>query len=134
MRTSSFSIRFQAVRMLDDTSNSVLDDIVDSLDSWSQRLLDIESKLKKTQTIREKVVDSLKRQVLDGLISESDSFELEYTTDLWLNLYKTYLCKCAGTDYTDRDVLHYLIELYTLKQISKEFFIQVALQLCPRGK
>lgn len=119
--------------MLDDTSNSVLDDIVDSLDSWSQRLLDIESKLKKTQTIREKVVDSLKRQVLDGLISESDSFELEYTTDLWLNLYKTYLCKCAGTDYTDRDVLHYLIELYTLKQISKEFFIQVALQLCPRG-
>ena len=119
--------------MVDDTDNSVLEDIVDSLDSWSQRLLDIESKLKKTQTIREKVVDSLKRQVLDGLISESDSFELEYTTDLWLNLYKTYLCKSAGTDYTERDVLHYLIELYTLKQISKEFFIQVALQLCLRG-
>ena len=76
------------------------------------------------------MLQSLKRQVLDGLITEQDSIELEYTADLWLNLYRTYLCKCVGADFSDRDVLTYLIELYTLKQISKEFFIQVALQLC----
>ena len=79
--------------MADEASNNVLGDIGEAINSWSQRLLDIESRLKKTQTIQEKVANSLKRQVLDGLISESDSYELEYTTDLWLSLYKAYLCK-----------------------------------------
>lgn len=111
-------------------SSGILIDIVDALDLWTQQLLDVESGLMKTQNIRENIINSLKRQVLDGLISESDSFELQYTTDLWLNLHKAYLCKCVGTDFSDQDVLHYLIELYTVKQISKEFLIQVLLELC----
>ncbi len=84
-------------------SSGVLNDIVDALDLWTQQLLDVESGLLKIQNIRENIVNSLKRQVLDGLISESKSFELEYTTDLWLNLHKSYLCKYAGTDFADQD-------------------------------
>ena len=114
------------------SGSSVLEDIVDAIDLWTQQLLDAESRLKKTQNIRENVANSLQRQVLDGLISESDSFELEYTTDLWLNLHKSFLCKCVGADFSDRDVLHYLVELYTLKQISKELFTQIVLELCRR--
>ena len=110
--------------------DEVLGDIVNALESWTDRIVDAESRIKKTQDIRKSVLDSLHRQVLDGLISEQDSIELEYTCDLWVNLYKTFLCKSSGADFSDRDVLTYLLELYSLKQISKKFFIDIALELC----
>ena len=110
--------------------DEVLGDIVNALESWTDRIVDAESRIKKTQDIRKSVLDSLHRQVLDGLISEQDSIELEYTCDLWVNLYKTFLCKSSGIDFSDRDVLTYLLELYSLKQISKKFFIDIALELC----
>ena len=109
---------------------SVLENIIDGLNLWTEKILDVEERLKKTTDLRKSVLDSLNRQVLDGLLSEQDSIELEYTCGLWLNLYKSFLCRTAGADFVDRDVLTYLLELYTLKQISKEFFIQVALQIC----
>ena len=110
--------------------DNVLSDIVIALDSWTEQIIDAESRIKKTQDIRKSVLDSLNRQVLDGLISEQDSIELEYICDLWINLYKSFLCKSSGADFADRDVLTYLLELYTLKQISKKFFINIALELC----
>ena len=110
--------------------DDVLSDIVVALESWTDRIVDAESRIKKTQDIRKDVQDSLNRQVLDGLISEQDSIELEYTCNLWINLYKTFLLKSAGVEFSDQDVLTYLLELYSLKQISKKFFINVALELC----
>ena len=109
---------------------TVLKDIVIALDSWTEKIIDAESRIKKTQDIRKSVLDSLNRQVLDGVISEQDSIELEYICDLWINLYKSFLCKSSGADFADRDVLIYLLELYTLKQISKHFVINIALELC----
>ena len=111
-------------------TESVLKDIVIALDSWTEQIIDVESRIKKTQDKRKSVLDSLNRQVLDGLISEQDSIELEYICDLWINLYKSFLCKSSGADFADRDVLTYLLELYTLKQISKNFVINIALELC----
>ena len=109
---------------------AVLNDIIIALNSWTEQIIDIESRIKKTQDIRKSVLDSLNRQVLDGLISEQDSIELEYICDLWLNLYRSFLCKSSGADFGDRDVLTYLLELYSLKQISKNFFINLTLELC----
>ena len=109
---------------------SVLENIIDGLNSWTEKILDVEERLKKTKDIRQSVLNSLNRQVLDGFISEQDSIELEHTYDLWLNLYKSCLCKSAGADFADRDVLTYLLELYTLKQITKEFYISATLELC----
>ncbi len=109
---------------------SVLESIIDGLNSWTEKILNVEDRLKKTKDIRQSVLNSLNRQVLDGLISKKDSIELEYTWDLWLNLYKSCLCKTAGADFTDRDVLMNLLELYTLKQITKEFYISATLELC----
>ena len=108
----------------------VLSDIVIALESWTDRIVDTESRIKKTQDLRKSVLDSLNRQVLDGLISESDSRELLYTCDLWINLYKSFLLKFAGVEFSDQDVLTYLLELFYLKQISKNFFISIALELC----
>ena len=71
--------------------DDVLSDIVIALESWTDRIVDVESRIKKTQDIRKSVLDSLNRQVLDGLISEQDSIELEYTSNLWINLHKSFL-------------------------------------------
>ena len=109
---------------------NVLTDIVIALNSWTAQIIDAESRIKKTLDIRKSVLDSLNRQVLDGLISEQDSIELEYICDLWINLYTSFLCTSSGAEFTDRDVLTYLLELYSLKQISKNFFINIALELC----
>ena len=109
---------------------TVLTDIVIALNSWTAQIIDAESRIKKTLDIRKSVLDSLNRQVLDGLISEQDSIELEYICDLWINLYTSFLCTSSGAEFTDRDVLTYLLELYSLKQISKNFFINIALELC----
>jgi hypothetical protein len=122
---SSFVTNYCGRRM-----NKILEDIVDNLNAWTERIVDVEERLKKSTDIRKSVVDSLNRQVLDGLISEQDSIELEYICDLWVNLYKSVLCKTVGADFSDRDVLTYLLELYTLDQISKKFFIDTALELC----
>ena len=40
------------------------------------------------------------------------------------------LGKKYGADFNDCDVLFYLFELFLLKQITKPFFIRVALELC----
>ena len=53
--------------------DNVLSDIVIALDSWTERIIDAESRIKETQDIRKSVLDSLNRQVLDGLISEQDA-------------------------------------------------------------
>ena len=110
--------------------DDVLSDIVIALESWTDQIIDVESRIKKTQDIRQRVHDSLNRQVLDGLISEQDSIDLLYTCDLWINLYKSFLLKSAGVEFSDQDVLTHLLELFSLKQISKKFFINIALELC----
>ena len=109
---------------------SVLESIIDGLNSWIEKILDVEERLKKTKDIRQSILDSLNRQVLDGLISDQDSIELIHICNLWLNLYNSCLHKSKGADFADRDVLTYLLELYTLKQITKEFYISAAFELC----
>ena len=58
--------------------DDVLSDIVVALESWTDRIVDTESRIKKTQDLRKSVLDSLNRQVLDGLVSESASRESCY--------------------------------------------------------
>ena len=109
---------------------NVLENIIDGLNSWTEKILDVEARLKKTKDLRTRIIDSLNRQVLDGFISEQDSIELEHTCDLWINLYYSCLSKSVGADFADRDVLTYLLEFYSLKQITKEFFIDATLEIC----
>ena len=111
------------------STSTILEDISQALDNWSHRILDVETKVKRVTDFRETIVADLHRKIQDGVISEQDSLEFEYITDLWANLYKSFLCRSAGTDFTDHDVVTYLIKLYGLKQISKELFVQIVLDL-----
>ena len=109
---------------------NILETIVDGLNSWTEQILDIEERLEKITDIRKSVLDSLKRQVLDGLISELNAIELERTCDIWIRLHNSFLCKIAGVEGLDRDVLEDLLELFTLKQISKKFYLDTLSVLC----
>ena len=112
----------------------ILEDIVQALDSWTQRILVLEIDLQRNSNIKNDITDCLQRQVLDGLIRREDAKEFEYVLDLWTNLHRAYSCKQIGADFADQDVLSYLLELFSLKQISKTFFIRVALELLCRVK
>ena len=111
------------------TWNNIVDNILDALENWAHRILDSESIFNWTATLNQKISDSLHRQLLDGFISDQDVRELEYVCDLWTKLLVSLNCRLSGCEFSNRNVLSYLLELYTLKQISKELFIETALQL-----
>ena len=108
----------------------VLEDIVQALHSWTNRILVLEGDLRSNSNLKRSVTDCLQGQVLDGLIKQQDANELQYILNLWINLHRAYSCKQIGADFADQEVLSNLLELYSLKQISKSFFIRVALELC----
>lgn len=124
LEISSFASDSRADRM------SILEDITQALDTWSQQLLDVEIKIKRVNDLRENLVGDLRRNVQEGVISEQDFQEFEYVADLWINLYKSVLCRSAGAEFSDRDIIFYLFELYGLKQITKEGFTEFLLQIC----
>lgn len=108
---------------------TVLQKIFDALESWAEQILDFEEKSRRSTDIRKDVFNSLNRQVLDGFISEQHSKELQYTCDLWLNLYEAFLCKFSGESFSHYNVLMYLINLYSLNRITKDFFIDIVMEL-----
>ena len=113
------------------SSSIILEKILGALDAYSQHLLfDVEIKIRRVEDSYENLIVDLQRKVDTGVISEQDSIEFGYIADLWLNLYKSFTCRSAGATFADRDVINYLIELYEVKQISKELFVEIALTLC----
>ena len=61
-------------------------------------------------------------------MSKEDSTEVENIAYLWLNFYKSFICLSAGATFADRDVINYLIEIYEIKQISKDNAIEAAIE------
>ena len=101
------------------SSSIILEKISEALDTYSQNLFDVEISIRHIEDSRD-----------SGIISEQDSIEFEYVADLWLNLYKSFTCRSAGATFADRDVIKYLTELREVKQISKELFVEITLELC----
>ena len=112
------------------SSSIILEKISGALDAYSQQLCNVEIKIRRVEDSHENIITNLQRKVDAGIISEQDSIEFEYIADLWLNLYKSFICRSAGATFADRDVIKYLTELREIKQISKELFVEIALELC----
>ena len=110
------------------SSSIILEKISEALDVYSQHLFNIGIKIRHIEDSRENIFTELQRKVDANIISEQDSIEFEYVADLWLNLYKSFICHSVGATFADRDVN--LIDLYKVKQISKDFFVEIALTLC----
>ena len=115
-----------------ETSVEVTDawlNIQDALNDWTKRIVDTETRLKKSQSYQQTIEDSLNRQLRDGLLSHHDFVELEYIGKLWTNLLNTAACYSVGCGFGKKDLISILLELYTLKQITSTLFIEAVLKL-----
>ena len=104
-------------------------DIAEALHQWTGRILDAETRHARTASFREKITDSLQRQQLDGFLNHHDIAELMYIADLWTNLLNSISSYAIGCEFTKRDVLTCLLELYKLRQITDCLFIEACLKL-----
>ena len=111
-------------------ASTILEDVSNALNSWMQRITNLESRIDQTVDYREAVINSLEGQVLDGLITDLDSRELQFILDSWINLYISILHYNIGVVSVDRDIFTYLLRLLAANQISEDFFIEVALEVC----
>ena len=108
----------------------VWQDIATALSNWTQRILDVESRCdNKAASFRQTIEESLRRQQLDGFLNHQDISELRYITDLWANLLQAISCYTIGCASVKRDIITYLLELHTLRQINGNLFIETCLKL-----
>ena len=112
------------------SSSIILENISEAFDAYSQRLFDVEIKIRRVEDSYENLITDLQQRVNAGIISEQDSKEFRDIAVLWLNLYKSFIFRSTGAVFADRDVIDHLIELYEIKQISRDFFVQIVLGLC----
>ena len=112
------------------SASIILEKISEALDVYSQHLFDVGIKIRRIKDSYEDIIVDLRRKIDAGIISKQDSIEFEDIADLWLNLYKSFICRSVGATFADRDVIEYLIKLYEVKQISKDFFVETVLALC----
>ena len=111
------------------SSSIILDKISKALDVYSQHLFDVGIKIRHIKDSYEDIIFDLDQKVDAGIISKQDSIEFKNIADLWLNLYKLFICHSVGATFTDRDIINNLIELYKVKQISKDFLVETVLAL-----
>ena len=98
------------------SSSIILDKILEALDIYSQHLLfDVKIKIRRIKDSYEDIIVDLHRKFDAGIISKQDLIEFEDIADLWLNLYKSYICRSVGATFVDRDVINNLIDLYKVK-------------------
>ena len=106
----------------------VWEDIASALDNWTQRILDTESRLCKSADFRQQIEESLIRQQKDGFLSKYDLQEIRYVADLWKNLLDATSCYAVGCA-VQRDIITSLLDLHSLKQITRSAFIDACLKL-----
>ena len=112
------------------SSSDILNDIVDALNNWSQRILDVEGRCNNNiASFRQTIEHSLHRQQLDGFLNHHDISELRYIADLWVNLLQSISCYTIGCASVKRDIITYLLELHVLGQINSNLFIETCLKL-----
>ena len=113
----------------EEKEEEVWQDIADALSNWSRRILDCVSRHRATsENFRETVEESLWRQQLDGFITGHDLTELRYVADVWTNLLNAIFCYTLGCVFVKREIT-YLLELYSLRQITNSLFIETCLIL-----
>ena len=100
-----------------------------ALDDWMQRIVDTESRQTKCTAFRRSIDCALHRMLGDGLLNQYDINELQYVAGLWSELLSATSCYTVGCSFAKRAVITLLLELYTLKQVNSELFIDACVQL-----
>ena len=103
--------------------------IANALDNWTQRIVDTETRQSKCTTFQQRISESLDRMRGDGLLNHHDIAELQHVTNLWSHLLAAASCYTVGCAFAKRDVITLLLELYSLKQLTSDLFVEACLQL-----
>ena len=89
------------------SSSITLKKILEALDVYSQHLFNIGTKIRRVEDSYENLIVDLQRKVDAGIISKEDSTEFEDIAVLWLNLYKSFICRwcyfCRSRCYQQSD-------------------------------
>ena len=103
--------------------------ILDALNNWSYRILDVESRHHRSMSFRDRIEELLNRLQQDGFLSHHDLSELRYIAGLWSNVLNALSCHTIRCMFIKRDIISALLELYILKQITDSLFIDTCLTL-----
>ena len=100
----------------------------DTFDNWMKKVLnDVNlhnNELNKT------INESLSRQLQEGVLNQYEYAELEYITRLWIKYKNSFNLYKLGCNGSKKEILMVLLELFELKQISKDILINTLMELC----
>ena len=117
---------------LDDlvTNIEVVDSSIDlntTFNAWMSKVLDNEAG--RTSELNSKITESLSRQLEDGLITYYEYVDMQYIGGIWIKLLLLIKSYNLGCTSIKKDIVSLLMELFELKQISKNLLIETILQL-----
>ena len=102
-------------------------DLITTFNEWMSKVLDNEAG--KTSDLKKKITESLSRQLEDGLISYHEYVDMQYIGGIWIKLLLLIKSYNLGCTSIKKDIASLLVELFELKQISKNLLIETILQL-----
>ena len=109
--------------------NTVWEDIANGLQIWNQTIKDAEILRNKTENFRLTVESEVYKQQLDGLLSLSEITEIGYVTGVWVKLLHTISSYNIGCKSLKKDIIYLLVELHSLKQLSRDTLIDCCVKL-----
>ena len=100
-----------SINQVEPSSDHVLREIIDHLDSFEHRIADSERKLERSQEIGKRIEDVLNRQLMDGLISYAEFSNLNRVKELWLSTGVAFATYDIGCRKSKRLILENLLDL-----------------------
>ena len=114
----------------DEEQNEVFTNGIEaSLNSWLQQIVYIESVFKTSKNAQLQIQEVLGKMQTEELLSSNEFNELKEIGNIWHELVELIYCYYAGSVSNKRRIIYLLLELYSLKQLTKEIFINTMEQL-----
>ena len=111
------------------STQQVLQQVIELLNVFEQRIADSEFKIEKSKEIGQRIEDVLNRQLMDGLISYVDFLNLRHVKELWISTSAALSSYNLGCHIHKRKILTNLLDLFILKEISREVYVDFVIQL-----
>ena len=110
---------------LEPSTEHILQTIINHLTIFEQRIADSEYRLEGSQETGRRIKEVLSRQLKDGLLSYSEFLNLNHVKQLWLTTSAALSSYNLGCHSSKRIILSNLIDLFTLKEISRERLLNI---------
>ena len=117
-------------KMIAEKDNEVFTNGIEvTLNSWLQQIVYIESVFKTSKNAQLQIHEVLDKMRAEDLLSSNEFNALKEIGNIWHELVQLIYCYYAGSVSNKRRIIYLLLELYSLKQLTKEIFINTMEQL-----